>query len=174
MTQRFDDTLFQPTQWYPRVAKYDDLRGWDMSPYLGPSEFYNNFGRFDVRIDVPAGWIVSGTGLLQNPQEVLTSKARERLTHVLESDAVTTIVGPEEASVDAGDRIEIEVPALGRERSLRTAVRPARGEAVLVGEARKVEQAVRIGAGLEPRADELGHLVGEAAADQDHDSTSDA
>ena len=36
MTQRFDDTLFQPTQWFPRVAKYDDLRGWDTSLYLGP------------------------------------------------------------------------------------------------------------------------------------------
>jgi len=96
MTQRFDDTLFQPTQWFPRVAKYDDLRGWDTSLYLGPSEFYNNFGRFDVSMNVPAGWIVSGTGVLQNPNDVLTAKARERLTHVLESDAQTTIVGPDE------------------------------------------------------------------------------
>ena len=96
MTQRWDDTLFQPTQWFPRVAKYDDLRGWDTSVYLGPAEFYNNFGRFDVKIDVPAGWIVSGTGVLQNPQEVLTPKAREQLTHVLESDEVITIVGEDE------------------------------------------------------------------------------
>jgi hypothetical protein len=96
MTQRWDHTLFQPAQWYPRVAVYDDLRGWDNSPYLGPAEFYNNFGRFDVRIDVPAGWIVTGTGVLQNPQEVLTDKARERLTHVLESDQVITIVGADE------------------------------------------------------------------------------
>ena len=36
MTQRWDDTLFQPTQWFPRLAKYDDLRGWDTSLYLGP------------------------------------------------------------------------------------------------------------------------------------------
>ena len=96
MTQRFDDTLFQPTQWFPRVAKYDDLRGWDTSVYLGPAEFYNNFGRFDVRLDVPGGWIVSGTGVLQNPQEVLTAKARERLSHVLESDEVVTIVAEDE------------------------------------------------------------------------------
>lgn len=96
MTQRWEHTLYQPTQWYPRVAVYDDLRGWDTSPYLGPAEFYNNFGRFDVRIDVPAGWIVTGTGVLQNPQDVLTEKARERLTHVLESDQVITIVGPDE------------------------------------------------------------------------------
>ncbi|MDH3571052.1 MAG: M1 family metallopeptidase, partial [Gemmatimonadota bacterium] len=96
MTQRWADTLFQPTQWFPRVAKFDDLRGWDINDYLGPAEFFNNFGRFDVRIDVPAGWIVSGTGVLQNPEEVLTATARERLSRVLESDETVTIVGPDE------------------------------------------------------------------------------
>ncbi len=96
MTQRWSNRLFQPTQWYPRIAKYDDLRGWDTDVYLGPSEFFNNFGRFDVKIDVPAGWIVSGTGVLQNPKEVLTSKARERLATVLNSDAEITIVGEDE------------------------------------------------------------------------------
>jgi hypothetical protein len=109
MTQRIGDTLFQPTQWFPRVAKYDDLRGWDTSLYLGPAEFYNNFGRFDVRLDVPGGWIVTGTGLLQNPNEVLTDTARERLTHVLESDNVITIVGEDEAgpgrATAPGDRL---------------------------------------------------------------------
>ena len=109
MTQRFEHRLFQPTQWYPRVAVYDDLRGWDTSVYLGPSEFYNNFGRFDVRIDVPAGWIVSGTGVLQNPEQVLTAAARERLTRVLESDNVITIVGENEVgpgqATAAGNRL---------------------------------------------------------------------
>ncbi len=92
MTQRFDNKLFQPTQWYPRLAKYDDLRGWETSPYLGPSEFYNNFGKFDVRLTVPGGWIVSGTGVLQNPNEVLTETARQRLATVLNSDEEVIIV----------------------------------------------------------------------------------
>jgi hypothetical protein len=109
MVQRWNDDLFQPTQWYPRVAKYDDLRGWDSQLYLGPAEFYNNFGRFDVKMDVPGGWIVSGTGVLQNPAEVLTAAERERLTHVLESDAITTISGPDEVgpgvATAAGDRL---------------------------------------------------------------------
>jgi hypothetical protein len=96
MVQRFEDTLFQPTQWYPRVAVYDDLRGWDRNLYLGPSEFYNNFGRFDVSIDVPGGWLVSGTGVLQNPEQVYTAKARERLSHVLESNETITIVADDE------------------------------------------------------------------------------
>jgi hypothetical protein len=111
MTQRWGDTLYQPTQRYPRVAKYDDLRagGWDTELYLGPSEFYNNFGRFDVRIDVPGGWLVSGTGLLQNPDQVLTASARERLTRVVATDSITTIVGPDEVGAGSatavGDRL---------------------------------------------------------------------
>ncbi|MBN3584725.1 M1 family metallopeptidase [Algoriphagus aestuarii] len=96
MTQRFDSTLFQPTQWFPRLAKYDDLRGWETNDYLGPAEFFNNFGRFDVSLTVPAGWIVSGTGILQNPEEVLTPKAIEQLSKVLSTDEVLTIVSEEE------------------------------------------------------------------------------
>ncbi|MAE76898.1 MAG: aminopeptidase [Planctomycetes bacterium] len=110
MTQRWGDTLFQPTQWFPRLAKYDDLRGWDTNVYLGPAEFFNNFGRFDVKIDVPAGWIVTATGVLQNPKDVLTKKARDRLARVLQSDDEITIVGPGEVgpgkATAVGKRLE--------------------------------------------------------------------
>ena len=105
------DSLFQVAQWYPRVAVFDDLRagGWDTDPYLGPSEFYNNFGSFDVRLDVPAGWVVGASGVLQNPDQVLTPAVRERLSHVLESDSTRIIVGPGEfgpgQATAAGDRL---------------------------------------------------------------------
>lgn len=109
MTQRWGDTLFQPTQWYPRLQVYDDLKGWNNDQYLGPSEFYNNFGTWDVAIDVPAGWLVSGTGLLQNPEQVLTAQARQRLATVTGTDAEVTIVGPEEVgpgnATAPGDRL---------------------------------------------------------------------
>jgi len=105
MTQRFDNKLFQPTQWYPRLAKYDDLRGWETSPYLGPSEFYNNFGKFDVKLTVPGGWIVSGTGVLQNPKEVLTATAQKRLTTVLNSDDDVIIVDEKEPKTAGGDKL---------------------------------------------------------------------
>ena len=109
MTMRWADSLYQPTQWFPRVAVYDDLRGWDNELYLGPSEFYNDFGRYDVQIDVPAGWIVSGTGTLVNPEQVLTPSIRERLARVTSTDANTTIVGPDEVgpgvATAAGDRL---------------------------------------------------------------------
>lgn len=96
MAQRWADTLFQPTQWYPRVAVYDDMRGWDTELYLGPSEFYNNFGTFDVNIDAPAGWLVGGTGVLQNASEVLTANARAQIAKVLTTDSNTVIVGTNE------------------------------------------------------------------------------
>jgi hypothetical protein len=108
---RWADTLYQVGQWYPRVAVFDDLRGggWDTDPYLGPAEFYNNFGHFDVSIEVPAGWIVGSTGVLQNPAEVLTPAIRERLSHVLESDSVRTIVSAAERgpgkSTASGNRL---------------------------------------------------------------------
>ena len=96
MTQRWGSDVFQPTQWFPRLAKFDDMRGWETNVYLGPAEFFNNFGRFDVSIDVPAGWIVSGTGVLQNPEEVLSAQTRERLSKVLDSDEEIVIVAEDE------------------------------------------------------------------------------
>ncbi|HUR00358.1 MAG TPA: M1 family metallopeptidase [Gemmatimonadaceae bacterium] len=95
---RWADSLYQVAQWYPRVAVYDDLRagGWDTEPYLGDAEFYNNFGHWDVSLDVPGGWLVSATGVLQNPNDVLTPTARTRLSHVLESDSTLTIVSAAE------------------------------------------------------------------------------
>jgi Peptidase family M1 domain len=105
------DTLYQVAQWYPRVAVFDDLRlgGWDTDPYLGSSEFYNSYGHFDVSIDVPAGWVVGSTGVLQNPEQVLTAKERERLSHVLESDSTINVVSASErgpgVSTATGDRL---------------------------------------------------------------------
>ena len=103
MTQRFDSTLFQPTQWFPRLAKYDDLRGWEKSLYLGPAEFFNNFGSFDVSLTVPGAWIVSGTGVLQNPEEVLSPIALKRFSSVLESEGEVTIVEEGEKGTVDGD-----------------------------------------------------------------------
>ena len=106
---RFADSLYQLAQWYPRVAVYDDLRGWDTDSYLGSAEFYNNFGRFDVSIDVPGGWLVGATGVLQNPEAVLSARTRERLARVTASDSVIEVVRASERGAGnataAGDRL---------------------------------------------------------------------
>jgi hypothetical protein len=106
---RSADTVYQVAQWYPRVAVYDDYNGWDTDPYLGSAEFYNNFGHFDVTYDVPAGWIVGSTGVLQNPDEVLTQAERDRLATVLKSDEQIHIADPDDLgpgkSTAAGTRL---------------------------------------------------------------------
>jgi len=105
------DSLYQVAQWYPRVAMFDDLRegGWDRELYLGASEFYNNFGHFDVTLDLPAGWLVGASGVLQNPDQVLSSAERDRLAHVLESDSLIHVVGPDDLgpgkATAQGDRL---------------------------------------------------------------------
>lgn len=101
--------LYQLAQWYPQVAKYDDLRGWDREPHLGPSEFYNNFGSFDVHLSLPAGWLVGATGVLQNPEAVLTAPVRERLARATASDSQIIVVGPDDRgagkATPLGDRL---------------------------------------------------------------------
>lgn len=71
---RWADSVYQVAQWYPRVAAYDDLMGWDTASYDGVREFYNNFGRFEVFVDVPAGWLVGATGVLRNDPRSDTSE----------------------------------------------------------------------------------------------------
>lgn len=67
-----DGPLYEIAQWYPRMAVYDDVRGWNHEPYIGAGEFYLEYGSFDVSLKIPATYIVTATGELQNPQQVLT------------------------------------------------------------------------------------------------------
>jgi hypothetical protein len=62
-------TSYQMTQWYPKPAVYDN-RGWHDMPYLDQGEFYSEFGNFDVRITVPANYVVGASGVLQNSEEL--------------------------------------------------------------------------------------------------------
>ncbi|MDP1563874.1 MAG: M1 family metallopeptidase [Pirellulaceae bacterium] len=71
--------IFQLAQWFPHVCKYDDVHGWNTLPYLGQGEFYTDFGTYDVKITAPRGHVVQGTGVLKNPQAVLTEKQLTQL-----------------------------------------------------------------------------------------------
>ncbi|HEU4642966.1 MAG TPA: M1 family metallopeptidase [Gemmatimonadaceae bacterium] len=93
---RWGHELYQVAQWYPQVAMYDDLRGWDTDQYLGKGEFYNQFGSFDVKITVPSGWLVGATGTLRNPEEVLSPTTRERLALAMRSDSTVHVVSAAE------------------------------------------------------------------------------
>jgi hypothetical protein len=93
--------IYDIAQWYPRMAVYDDLRGWDTLPYIG-SEFYLEYGNFDYSITLPANMIVAGSGELVNPKDVLTKDEIDRLQQAHNSDKTVYIRTPDEASSGAG------------------------------------------------------------------------
>lgn len=95
-----DGEIYNIAQWYPRMAVYDDLRGWDPLPYLS-QEFYLEYGTFDYRVTVPADMIVAGSGELLNPEEVLTVTERARLRQARASDATVEIIAPGEIGTRA-------------------------------------------------------------------------
>ena len=83
--------IFTMAQWYPRMCVYDDVRGWNTNPYLGASEFYLEYGDFDVKITTPSNHVVVCSGELVNPTEVYSSEEQKRLAQAKLSDATVLI-----------------------------------------------------------------------------------
>ena len=74
-----DNYLYTIAQFFPRMAVYNDVEGWQNKQFLGRGEFTLPFGDYEVSITVPADHTVGSTGVLQNPDEVLSNKQKERL-----------------------------------------------------------------------------------------------
>jgi hypothetical protein len=91
-----DGNLYELGQWYPRMAVYDDVHGWNTDQYLGQGEFYLEYGNIDYEVTLPAGYIVAGSGVLQNPNEVLPPAQRARLALAAKSDSTIAIVTAED------------------------------------------------------------------------------
>ncbi|MEG3765757.1 M1 family metallopeptidase [Alteromonas sp. 14N.309.X.WAT.G.H12] len=89
--------IFLLAQWFPRLAAYTDYEAWTNKEFIGRGEFTLEFGNYDVNLTVPADHIVSSTGVLQNPSDVLTSTQRKRLKEAKDADRTVFIVTPEEA-----------------------------------------------------------------------------
>ena len=92
-----DGSLYEIAQWYPRMAVYDDVRGWNHEPYIGAGEFYLEYGSFDVSLTVPATYIVAATGRLRNPDAVLTPAQRSRLDIARRSVVPVAVITASEA-----------------------------------------------------------------------------
>ncbi len=93
-----DNCTYTIAQWFPRMAPYTDYTGWQHKQFLGSGEFTLEFGDYTVRLTVPADHVVGATGVLQNPDEVLTPVQRERLAQAQREFAKPVfIVTPDEA-----------------------------------------------------------------------------
>jgi len=99
--------IFEISQWYPRLAAYTDYSGWQHDQFLGRGEFTLEFGDFQVNITVPDDHVVASTGVLLNPDQVLTSEQIDRLERARTAAGPVYIVSPDEAADNT------ETPAKG-------------------------------------------------------------
>ena len=93
--------LFMIAYWYPRLAVYDDVGGWERDPYLGQGEFYMDYADYDVNISLPQGWLVGATGELTNPNEVLSPQTRARLADAQRGGAIVHVVRDQDRGAGA-------------------------------------------------------------------------
>jgi len=93
-TGMVDSTSYFIAYFFPRIAVYDDVDGWDEWSYNGSQEFYNDFGNFNVEINVPKNYVVWATGdrgnLSDNLTENILNKLKtasvsEKIIHVIDS-----------------------------------------------------------------------------------------
>jgi hypothetical protein len=86
------EDLFFLAYWYPHMAVYDDIVGWHPDPFVGTTEFYHGFGRYELTVDAPAGWVVMGTGELVNAEQTLAPPVLQRYRAAALSDTVVPIL----------------------------------------------------------------------------------
>lgn len=92
-----DNYLYTIAQFYPRMAVYNDVEGWQNKQFLGRGEYTLCFGNYKVSITTPADHVLAATGTLQNPGNVLSPLQRQRFEKARNSEEPVLIVTPEEA-----------------------------------------------------------------------------
>jgi len=91
-TGQVDKGSYFVAYFFPRIAVYDDVDGWNKYPYLGDAEFYNDFCNFKAEITVPKGYVLWATGDLLNAKNVLNKTIAERITLAEQADSVVNVI----------------------------------------------------------------------------------
>lgn len=91
-TGQVNDSAHFVAYFFPRIAVYDDIDGWNKYPYTGEEEFYNDFCNFKAEITVPKHYVVWATGDLLNPKEVFKKEIARRLNKAEETDEVLDVI----------------------------------------------------------------------------------
>jgi hypothetical protein len=93
-------------QFFPRLAVYNNVEGWQNMQFWGRSEFALEFGDYEVSLTVPADHVMEATGTLQNEKEVLTKTQRKRYEKARNTfDNPVLIVTQEEAEIAEKGRV---------------------------------------------------------------------
>ena len=96
-----DNYLYTIAQFFPRMAVYNDVEGWQNKQFLGQGEFTLPFGDYKVSITVPTDHVVASTGTLTNASRVLTSTQRARLAKAEKSFDDPVIIVTQEEAIEA-------------------------------------------------------------------------
>ncbi|MDR6782548.1 hypothetical protein ABIE26_000964 [Pedobacter africanus] len=95
-TGQVSDSAHFLAYFFPRVAVYDDVDGWNKYPYTGEEEFYNDFCNFRADITVPKNYVVWATGDLLNANEVFKKEVANRLKKAEHADEVIDVITAED------------------------------------------------------------------------------
>ncbi len=95
-----NNKIYTIAQWFPRMAAYNDVSGWQHKQYLGSGEFTLEFGDYLVRLTTPNDHVVTATGVLQNPKDVLKPVWIQRLKQAETAKEPIKIVTGEEAKLN--------------------------------------------------------------------------
>lgn len=101
-----DNYLYTICQWFPRLAMYNDVYGWQNKQFLGRGEFTLDFGNYEVNITVPADHVVAATGELQNEKAVLTKEQQRRFKKSKNSKKPVLIITQDEAVKNEKSRMK--------------------------------------------------------------------
>jgi len=93
---KFGEGNYLVAYWYPKIAVYDDIYGWDVFAYTGNQEFYNDMGDYDVEITVPGDYNLWASGQLQNAREIYQPEYLARIEKAAGSDEVVEIITKED------------------------------------------------------------------------------
>ena len=96
--------IYEIAQWFPRMAAYDDVNGWQHKQFLGSGEFSLEFGDYTVRVTVPNDHVVSGTGVLQNPAQVMTAAQIQRMKQAETAPEPMKIITQAEATANESSK----------------------------------------------------------------------
>jgi hypothetical protein len=91
-TGQVDSGAFMIAYFFPRIAVYDDIDGWNEYPYAGKEEFYNDYCNFKVNINIPGNYQCWATGNLSNTAEVYEPEFVKRIAQAETGDSITNII----------------------------------------------------------------------------------
>jgi len=91
-TGAYNDSAFFIGYWFPQIAVYDDIVGWDQQQYTGVEETYNDLADFDVKITTDESFVVWATGELINKKEIFSREVLKRIDESMESDHIVAII----------------------------------------------------------------------------------